>query len=105
MDREITLAMRDATARHLCRCRKLLCPRLHPVEQTRSEAAAKCGMMSEQSTKLVQSAYLPHVALTGGYIVSNPTCSTDSKKNSPDTECRHHCASACMELGLREHIR
>lgn len=29
-------------------------------------------LMSEQSTKLVQSAYLPHVALTGGYLVSNP---------------------------------
>ncbi len=28
--------------------------------------------ISEQTTKLVRAAYLPHVALTGGYIVSNP---------------------------------
>ena len=29
--------------------------------------------MSEQSTKLVRAAYLPQVALTGGYLLSNPT--------------------------------
>ncbi|MBM6993738.1 MAG: TolC family protein [Prevotella sp.] len=28
--------------------------------------------LSEQSTKLVRAAYLPHVALTGGYLISNP---------------------------------
>jgi outer membrane protein TolC len=28
--------------------------------------------MSEQSTKLIRAAYLPHVALTGGYLISNP---------------------------------
>ncbi len=28
--------------------------------------------LSEQATKLVQAEYLPHVALTGGYLVSNP---------------------------------
>lgn len=28
--------------------------------------------LSEQATKLVRAAYLPHVALTGGYMVSNP---------------------------------
>ncbi|MBR5036451.1 MAG: TolC family protein [Prevotella sp.] len=29
--------------------------------------------ISEQSTKLVRAAYLPQVALTGGYLLSNPT--------------------------------
>jgi len=29
--------------------------------------------MSEQSTKLVRAAYLPQVALTGGYLLSNPS--------------------------------
>lgn len=28
--------------------------------------------LSQQSTKLVRSAYMPHVALTGGYLISNP---------------------------------
>lgn len=28
--------------------------------------------MSEQTTKLVQAEYLPHIALTGGYMISNP---------------------------------
>lgn len=28
--------------------------------------------LSEQATKLVRAAYLPHVALTGGYLISNP---------------------------------
>lgn len=28
--------------------------------------------LSKQNTKLVRSAYLPHVALTGGYMISNP---------------------------------
>ncbi len=28
--------------------------------------------ISEESQKLVQAAYLPHVALTGGYLISNP---------------------------------
>lgn len=28
--------------------------------------------ISEQNTKLIQAVYLPHVALTGGYLVSNP---------------------------------
>jgi len=28
--------------------------------------------MSKESTKLIRSAYLPHVALTGGYLISNP---------------------------------
>ena len=30
--------------------------------------------MSRQSTNLVRSAYLPHVLLTGGYMISNPNC-------------------------------
>ena len=28
--------------------------------------------LSAQSTKLIRAAYLPHVALTGGYLISNP---------------------------------
>lgn len=28
--------------------------------------------MSKQNTKLIQAAFLPHVALTGGYLISNP---------------------------------
>ena len=28
--------------------------------------------ISEQTTRLVRAAYLPHVALTGGYLISNP---------------------------------
>ena len=28
--------------------------------------------LSRQATKLIRAAYLPHIALTGGYIVSNP---------------------------------
>ncbi len=29
--------------------------------------------LSEQGTKLIRSAYLPHVAVTGGYMISNPS--------------------------------
>ena len=28
--------------------------------------------MSEQNVKLIRAAYLPHIALTGGYLISNP---------------------------------
>ncbi len=36
---------------------------------------------SKQSTNLVRAAYLPHVALTGGYIISNPNVFNGFQKN------------------------
>ncbi len=37
--------------------------------------------LSQQSTKLVRSAYLPHVALTAGYMISNPNVYNGFQRN------------------------
>lgn len=37
--------------------------------------------MSKENTKLVRSAFLPHVALTGGYMISNPNVYNGFQKN------------------------
>ncbi len=37
--------------------------------------------VSKQTTNLVRAAYLPHVALTGGYIISNPNVFNGFQKN------------------------
>lgn len=37
--------------------------------------------MGEQSTRLVRAAFLPHVALTGGYMVSNPNVYNGFQRN------------------------
>ena len=43
-------------------------------EETRSELRLLQSAidLSQQATKLIQAAYLPHLFLTGGYIISNP---------------------------------
>ncbi len=37
--------------------------------------------LSQQSTKLIRSAYLPHVAITGGYTISNPNLYNGFQRN------------------------
>ena len=41
--------------------------------------------ISEQATKLVRAAYLPHVLLTGGYLVSNPNIYNSFEKKFAGT--------------------
>lgn len=39
--------------------------------------------ISKQATNLVRAVYLPHVALTGGYTISNQMCSMVSRRSLP----------------------
>lgn len=86
MNQEITLADEDKESLQLTHAT------ITPEQQ--AQAAEAMGAMrpeiklfqnvvdaSKQATKLVRAAYLPHVALTGGYMISNPNVWNGFQKN------------------------
>ena len=54
--------------------------------------------ISKQTTNIIRAAYLPQIALTAGYLVTNPTFTTDSKEVLRCMECRGDNENTCMEL-------
>ena len=81
MDEEVLLADKDKEQLSVATCD--LSQPTDSTLSTRPEVRLlqNAVEMSQQATKLVRSAYLPHIALTAGYMLSNPNLYNGFQRN------------------------
>lgn len=74
LDSQITLADEDNTSLNAYDNSAMMSDVSAMDNRTELKLLENAVELSRQSTNLIRAAYLPHVALTGGYLISNPNC-------------------------------